>query len=399
MRHFNYAMVALGGLALLASLPTAARADYFQQTNLVTDNQSITTANNTDPNLVNPWGISFGPTTPFWVSDQGGTQAGTQKATLYNGLGVPQALVVNIPPPTSSTGPTGQVFNNTTGFIIPSDGSPAAFIFANLNGSISAWNPGLGTTPGTPAQVVVQPISGASFTGLALANGLLYAADKGNSTIDVFNSSFVQTPSSPIPSNLPGFTPYNIQLLSNGQLYVTFENKTNPMVGAVEILNSNGTFQPLIPSTDSHLKEPWGLALAPATFGPFGGDLLVGNKFNGQINAFNPTTGAFVGTLTLANGTPFGDELGLWGLAFGNGGPDFNPNTLYFAAGVTFVPGGLGNDIYADGLVGSISFVPEPASAILLGLGMIALCGVCHWGSRRRQRGSAPGKEGAIHVS
>ena len=190
--------------------------------------------------------------------------------------------------------------------------------------------------------------------------------------------------------SLPGFTPYNIQSI-NGQLYVTFENTTNPNVGAVAILNSNGTFQTL--STDSHLKEPWGLALAPSTFGPFGGDLLVGNKSDGTINAFNPTTGVFLGTLTLANGT-FA-EPGLWGLAFGNGGTaGFDPNTLYFAAGVGF----QGGDIYAHGLFGSISFVPEPASAILLGLGMIALCGVCHWGSRRRQRGSAPGKEGAIHV-
>lgn len=192
MRHFNYAMVALGGLALLASLPTAAWAGYFQQTNLVTNNQSVTPANNTDPNLVNPWGISFSPTSPFWVSDQG-----TQKATLYNGLGVPQALVVNIPPPTSGTGPTGQVFNNTTGFIIPSDGSASTFIFANLNGSISAWNGGLGTAPGVTAQVVAQPAPGASFTGLALANGLLYAADKGNGTIDIFNSNFVHRASSP----------------------------------------------------------------------------------------------------------------------------------------------------------------------------------------------------------
>jgi hypothetical protein len=141
MRHFNYAMVALGGLALLASLPTAARAGYFQQTNLVTDNQSITTATFTDPNLINPWGISFSTTSPFWVSDQG-----TQVSTLYNGAGILQALVVNIPR-SGTSGPTGQFFNNTTGFIIPSDGSAASFIFANLNGSISAWNPGLGTTP------------------------------------------------------------------------------------------------------------------------------------------------------------------------------------------------------------------------------------------------------------
>ena len=197
--------------------------------------------------------------------------------------------------------------------------------------------------------------------------------------------------------NLPGFTPYNIQLLSNGQLYVTFENKTNPNVGAVEILNSNGIFQSLILSTDTHLKEPWGLALAPSTFGPFGGDLLVGNKFDGTINAFNPTTGAFVGTLTDANGNPIADP-GLWGLAFGNGGRRLQPEHAVLRRRGRLLPGGLGNDIYAHGLFGSISFVPEPASAILLGLGMIVLCGVCHWGSRRRQRGSAPGKEGAIHV-
>jgi len=173
---------------------------------------------------------------------------------------------------------------------------------------------------------------------------------------------------------------------------------TNPNVGAVAILNSNGNFQPF--STDSHLKEPWGLALAPSTLGPFGGDLLVGNKFDGTIDAFNPTTGAVLGTLEDANGNPIANP-GLWGLAFGTGSQGFDPNTLYFAAGVGFVPGGMGNDIYADGLFGSISFssVPEPASAILLGLGMIVLCGVCHCGSRRRQRGSAPGKEGAMYVS
>ena len=205
MRHFNYAMVALGGLALLASLPTAARAGFFQQTNLVTDNQSVTPAAHTDGNLVNPWGISFSPTSPFWVSDQG-----TQKATLYNGAGVPQALVVNIPP-SGTFGPTGQVNNNTTGFIIPIDGSPAAFIFANLNGSISAWNGGLGTAPGVTAQVVAQPVSGASFTGLALANNLLYAADKGTGTIDVYNSSFGRSGIF-TDLNVPaGFTPYNIQ--------------------------------------------------------------------------------------------------------------------------------------------------------------------------------------------
>jgi uncharacterized protein (TIGR03118 family) len=372
--------------ALLLLATSTAQADSFLQTNLVTDNQSITPARNTDPNLINPWGISFSNTSPFWVSDQGGSPGpSTQKSTLYNGAGVPQALVVTIPP-SGNFGPTGQVNNNTTGFVL-SNGTAAAFIFANLNGSISAWNGGLGTT----AQVAVPAgtVAGASFTGLALANnGSLYAADKGNGTIAVFNSTFAPAGTFTDP-NLPGFTPYNIQSLSDGRLYVTFQSRTTPNAGVVEIFNPNtNTFQPLVPSTDPHLKEPWGVVLAPSTFGSFGGDLLVGNKFDGTINAFNPTTGAFVGTLTDVNGTPIANP-GLWGLAFRSAGA-FDPNTLYFAAGVGFVPGGLGNDIYAHGLFGAITVVPEPSSAILLALGMIVSCGVCYWASRQRQRNSAP---------
>ena len=376
-------LAALAALVLLATSTAQAGSTGYVQTNLVTDNQSITTAAHTDPNLINPWGISFSSRSPFWVSDQGGSPGpATEKSTLYNGAGVPLGLVVTIPP-SGSFGPTGQVNNNTTGFVL-SNGTAAAFIFANLNGSISGWNGGAGTT--ALVAVPAGTVAGASFTGLALANGSLYAADKGNSQIDAFNSTFAPSGTFTDP-NLPGFTPYNIQLLSDGRLYVTFENKSNPNAGAVEIFNpTTGTFQPL--STDPHLKEPWGVALAPSTFGPFGGDLLVGNKFDGHINAFNPTTGAFLGTLTDPNGNPIADP-GLWGLAFGTGSQGFDPNTLYFAAGVQFVSGGLGNDIYAHGLFGAISFVPEPPSAILYGLGMMVVCGICHWRSRRRQRGAA----------
>jgi uncharacterized protein (TIGR03118 family) len=171
----------------------------------------------------------------------------------------------------------------------------------------------------------------------------------------------------------------------NGQLYVTFENKTSPNLGgAVEILTSTG-FTPLIssittPSLTRVLQEPWGVALAPATFGPFGGDLLVGNKLNGEINAFNPTTGAFVGTLTLANGSTF-MEPGLWGLAFGNAGPGFDPNTLYFTAGISQGPG---DNIYTAGLFGSISVVPEPSSGLLLILGGL-IVGTCQAARHRRK--------------
>jgi uncharacterized protein (TIGR03118 family) len=376
-------IAAVTALVLLATATVQAGSTGYVQTNLVTDNQSITPARNTDPNLINPWGISFSNTSPFWVSDQGGSPGPlTEKSTLYNGAGVPQALVVTIPP-SGSFGPTGQVNNNTTGFVL-SNGSAAVFIFANLDGSISGWNPGAGTT----ALVAVPSgtVTGASFTGLGLANGLLYAADKANGTVDVFDSTFKPAGILTDPS-LSGLAPYNIQQLSDGRLYVTFLNKSNPNEGAIAILN-NGAFQTLIPSTDAHLKEPWGVTLAPSTFGPFGGDLLVGNKFDGTINAYNPTTGAFVGTLTDVNGNPIADP-GLWGLAFRSATSGFDPNTLYFAAGVQFVPGGLGNDIYAHGVFGAITFVPEPSSVILYGLGMSVLCGVCYWRSRRRRPGTA----------
>jgi uncharacterized protein (TIGR03118 family) len=380
-------LAAMAALALLTSSMVKADSVGYVQTNLVTDDQAIRPALHTDPHLINPWGISFSTTSPFWVSNQGGSPGpSTQTSTLYNGAGVPQALVVTILP-SGNFGPTGQVNNNTPGFVL-SNGNPAAFIFANLDGSISAWNGGSGTT----AQVTVPAIAGASFTGLGLENGLLYAADKGHGTIDVFNSSFALSSILTSP-NLSGFVPYNIQQLSDGRLYVTFQSTSTPNAGAVEILNSNGTFQSLIPSTDAHLKEPWGIALAPAGFGPFGGDLLVGNKFDGTINAYNPTTGAFVGTLRDPNGNPIADP-GLWGLAFRAPGSGFDPNTLYFAAGVQFVPGGLGNDIYAHGLFGAISFVPEPPSSVLLGLGILVFVGACYWRARRRRPGFATASAG-----
>jgi uncharacterized protein (TIGR03118 family) len=369
MRHVLRRAV-LSGLILLPL--ASARADFFVQTNLVTDSQAVTPAKNTDPNLINPWGIAFSSGSPFWVSDQGGSPGpSSQKATLYNGAGVPLSLVVTVPPSGSGFGPTGQVFNNTTGFVL-SDGTAASFIFANLDGSISGWNGGAGTT----ALIAAPTHTNAFLTGLALANGHLYAADKGNSTVDVYDSTFKLVSAISEPTLPTGFSPYNVQLLSDGKLYVTFLNKANPNFGAVEILDpNNGTFQPLIPSTDAHLKEPWGVALAPAGFGPFGGDLLVGNKFNGNINAYNPTTGAFVGTLLDGGGTPITNGLGLWGLAFGTGAQGFDKNTLYFAAGVQFVPGGLGNDIYAHGLFGAITAVPEPGPILLLVV-MATACGI-----------------------
>jgi uncharacterized protein (TIGR03118 family) len=387
MRHFSYAMVALGGLFLMVLFSTTARADsVYQQTNLTSDVPGL--ANNLDPNLQNAWGISFANTSPFWVSDQK-----TGVATLYNGAGVPQPatpLIVTIPH-VSGTGdgsPTGTVNNGTTDFkLTPAANSAAAFMFATLNGNISGWNPTV-----NPTNAVNEvTTSGASCTGLALANNgvqnQLYAVDNaagaGHSTINVFGPTFAAASSGGfVDPNLPaGLTPYNIQLI-NGKLFVTYEG--TGATGLIDVYDTNGNFLQRF-SSDSHLAQPWGMALAPSTFGQFGGDLLVGNKANGEINAFNPTTGAFLGTLLNANGQPIADP-GLWGLAFRSATSGFDPNTLFFSAGI----GLEGGNIYTHGLFGSITLVPEPPSAILLGMGMILLCGVCHWGARRRLVGSAP---------
>jgi uncharacterized protein (TIGR03118 family) len=387
MRHFYYAMVALGGLFLLGLFATAARAgSVYQQTNLTSNIPGK--ANNLDANLKNPWGISFANASPFWVSDQR-----TGVSTLYNGAGVPQSLVVTIPPPAGSAAggsPTGTVNNGTTDFkLTPAATSTAIFMFATLNGNISGWNPTV--NPTNAVNEVTTP--GAVYTGLALANNgvqnQLYAVDNaqgaGHSTINVFGPTFAPATASGgfVDPNLPaGFTPYNIQLIS-GKLFVTYEGPGGS--GLINVFDTNGNMLQRF-SSSSQLADPWGMALAPSTFGQFGGDLLVGNKANGEINAFDPTTGAFLGTLLNASGQPIADP-GLWGLAFRSATSGFDPNTLFFSAGI----GPVGGNIYTDGLFGAITLVPEPTSAILLGMGMILLCGVCHRGARRRLVGLRTG--------
>src|SRR5437868_11414478 len=161
----------------IACVPVVASTLGYTQTNLTSDIPGL--ANNTDSNLKNPCGISFSATSPIWVSDQG-----TGVSTLYNGAGVPNALVVGIPP-TPGGGPTGQVFNTSTGFALATGGK-AVFLFATLSGTIDGWN------GGTTAQVAAA-VPGAAFTGLAQAGDTLYAADFAGGKIDTFNTSFSLT--------------------------------------------------------------------------------------------------------------------------------------------------------------------------------------------------------------
>jgi uncharacterized protein (TIGR03118 family) len=352
-------------LGITAMAPAAHAATTYLQTNLTSDIAGM--AANRDANLKNPWGLSFGPTTPFWSSDQG-----TSVATLYNANGSAVALVVPTQP-----SPTGTVFNgSSTSFALPTNGV-ARFLFDSLSGSISGWN-----TQGSPATVMFTATDGAVYTGLAIGNNgtsdLLYAADNHNGKVDVFNSSFAKTTVSGSFSdpNLPtGFVPYGIQNIG-GNIYVqyvaldpvTHRPSTAPNTGLVDEYDSNGhLLKELVKNT--HLDSPWGITLAPASFGQFGGDILVGNFGDGTINAFDPNTGAFMGTLDGPNGSPLVNS-GLWSLQFRAAGSGFDPNALFFTSGIN-------NE--ADGLFGEIQAVPEPAT-----LGMLALGGLLLFARRKR---------------
>ncbi len=359
----------LGALALLLSLSGVCRAEpiIFEQTNLVSSVPGLAPVN--DPNLKNPWGVSFAPTGPFWVSNQ---ETGT--ATVYNGAGTPlptgNPLVVTVPTfGGSPSGPTGQVFNPTSFFELQ-PGAPAIFIFATLEGTIAGWNPAAGTLAST--QVIE---TGSVFTGLALGNNgsgnFLYAADSASNQIRVYNGSFSLTSlaGSFTDPNLPaGFTPYNIQNLE-GTLYVTYENETAGG-GIVDAFDLNGNFVRRISANGDGgpLDDPWGIALTPPSFGPFDGALLIGNEGDGHISAFDPLTGQFLGQFLDAQGNPIANT-GLWGLTFGNGGLGGDPDVLYFTAGI---------ENESQGLFGALrpATVPEPSTALLFGLGALAMLAV-----------------------
>jgi uncharacterized protein (TIGR03118 family) len=346
---------------------TLPAATVYLQTNLASDIPALTPAR-VDPSLKNPWGMSFGPTTPFWVSNQG-----SGNATLYNGLGVAQALIVAIPPTSTipPQGPTGQVFANIPGNFID-NGAPAIFIFDTLAGTIAAWN----STNGTTA-VLEHVTGGATYTGLALDNNgsgnFLYAANFASGHIDAFDSTFAPAtlPGSFSDPSVPaGFSPYAIQNVG-GNLFVEYAQRgTNgrPVAGAglgfVRVFNANGNLVLGAPAiSGGKLNVPWGVTMAPANFGDFSSDLLVGNFGDGTINAFDPVTGASLGTLQGPSGQPIVNS-GLWTLAVRTGGPSVNTNAVYFTAGIN-------NE--ADGLFASIQVAPEPGTIAAAGTGMIAL--------------------------
>jgi PEP-CTERM putative exosortase interaction domain/TIGR03118 family protein len=359
-------------LASATLVSTPARAQYVQH-NLASDLPGL--AANTDPQLKNSWGMSFTPTSPFWISD-----AGTGVVTLYNGAGAKLALVVTIPGPTATipSEPTGQVFNNAGTFAL-SNGGNATFLFASTTGTISGWNPAAGTN----AITQVNGFPGSSYTGLAIAGtgagARLYAANFGTGVVDVFNGSFAPVPGGFIDPTLPaGYAPFNVQNVG-GNIVVTYALKDpttgDDLAGAghgfVDVYDPSGALLRRV-ATDAVLNSPWGVTLAPAGFGPFGGALLVGNFGDGTIHAYDFFTGALLGGLTDANGAPIVND-GLWALAFRTGGPSVDPNALYLTAGI---------QDEAHGLFASLTAAPEPGTLGLFATGLVALLAA---GVRRRR--------------
>lgn len=314
-------------------------ATKFMATNLVSD--GTLPAAHTDANLVNAWGMVFNPTGFVWVANNG-----TSKSTLYDGNGVPQTLVVSIPAGTGGDGsPTGIVFNASQDFKVTQNGvtGASAFIFAGEHGTLSGWSPAVNRT--NAVMVFDGGANGPVYKGLAISSYLganyLYAADFRNNAIDVYDASFtrVTLPGSFRDPGLPaGYAPFGIQAVGD-RIYVAYAKQaaTGPDevagagLGLVDVFASSGAFIKQL-AMGGVLNAPWGMAMAPANFGTFSGDLLVGNFGDGTINAFNPSSGKLDGTLSKTDGMPIVID-GLWGIGFGNGVNAQPTNTLFFAAG------------------------------------------------------------------
>jgi uncharacterized protein (TIGR03118 family) len=332
--------------ALSTFAATVAHADKnrYQVVPLVADTPGA--AMHTDPHLVNGWGVAFNPNGFVWVADNG-----TGLSTLYDGLGNPQSLVVTIPAAPGNTEhakPTGIVFSGSSDFAVTANGrtGPSRFIFATEDGLIAGWAP---TVDGTHAIQAYPPPgappASAVYKGLALAStgsaNFLYATDFVGGKIDVFDATFtkVSMPGGFVDPALPnGFSPFNVQNVQ-GHLIVTYARREDdeddetagPGLGAVDEYDPTGHLLRRI-ATRGKLNAPWGVALAPASFGKFAGDLLVGNFGDGTINAFDLRTGNFRGQLKGVDHRVLRID-GLWGMAFGNDRNSQPSGTLFAAAG------------------------------------------------------------------
>jgi uncharacterized protein (TIGR03118 family) len=344
-RFVSILAVAAAVAAVVAAAGAAAGPDIYTTYQVISDGTAVQ-ATATDKSLVNGWGLSAGPTTPWWTSNNG-----TNTSTLYSGVGAKQALTVAVP-----GGPTGTVFNaDATAFVVSGGGKSgvARFLFATEAGTILGWSPSVATTQ---TEVGADRSSaGAIYKGLAIADGKLFATDFHNGRVDVFDKTFTLVPNSGFsdPKLAKGYAPFGIQAL-NGNIFVTYakqdaaakDDVPTPGGGFVDEYKTDGTLVARVAvagKKNAPLNSPWGLALAPADWGAFGGDLLVGNFGNGRISAYLDQGGGkwvYKGQLKRANGTPI-EISGLWAIAFGNGAAAGPTNWLYYLSGPNDEANGL----------------------------------------------------------
>ena len=327
-------------LALSLGFASSPALAQYTITNL-TSNQTGK-AKHTDALLQNAWGIAYAPGNPFWISDENNGWS-----TLYNAAGVPQSLQV-IVPPASGSGPgmpTGLVYNGSSEFKI--DTWTSLFLFSTLDGTIQGWS---NFNPSATLIAVNNSANKASYTGLAITSktsgNFIYAADTARNLVDMYDGTFTFVKEITDPTIPKGFTVLGVQDIK-GQVFVSYANAAGGPGGYIDIFTESGTFVKQF-AHGAPLNQPWGFALAPKNFGPLSNMLLISNNTNtGTINGFNPTTGAFVGTIKNAANKPIKINQ-LWAIEFGGGSAiNGKKNQLFFTAGPN---NGL------DGLFGVIAF-------------------------------------------
>jgi uncharacterized protein (TIGR03118 family) len=366
------------GATLALTMSFACTGQQYKRTDLVSNTSG--SAPVADPQLINAWGLSRGPGSAWWVSDQA-----TGASTLYNGAGEKQSLVVTIPPAdpanknTPKGSPTGTIFNGSQADFLLAPGKPAVFLFCTGDGTIAGWNPSVAVNqevapPSTHAVTVVKTADGSAYTGLTSASidgkSYLYVANFAKSRVDVYDSAFQRVNLSKhvdrgpsdgeedvqgnpfVDEKLPhGYVPFNMQAIGDDIVvtYVLHEagspfESDGPGLGFVDIYSRTGQLLRRLEHGD-WLNAPWGVALAPLDFGRFSHDLLIGQfagagdtQSSGYIAAYGLATGKFEGLLQDASGKPLAIN-GIWAISPGNVSPSNSDASaapaaqLYFTAG------------------------------------------------------------------
>lgn len=349
-------------LALLLACigATLSAGDRYYIHNLVSDRNGL--ADHVDVHLVNPWGSAFAPDGPFWLGNNG-----TGTSSRHDGTGSLTAPIVNIPSPAGTLARgkvTGVIFNgNPHAFLIR--GQPAFFLFCTEDGTISGWNPAVDSL--NAKMMVDNSQSGAKYKGCAVGGSpvspMLYAADYGKGRVAVWDANLEPAASGFVNPAIPAnFAPFNIQNLG-GTLYVAYAPQQSTPIGSPYVsypaggrgnTAAEGGFVAKYNMLGALLENlsgqgvfnyPWGMAIAPASFGDFANDVLIGNFGDGMIHAFDPATGKVMGTLNKEDGSPIAID-GLWSLNFGNGRVS-DQDTLYFTAGIVGQTHGLFGSIQA----------------------------------------------------